>query len=118
MSQNSNNKVPTQAAVKSFVESGSHTFTGNITFNGTTTIINSVNLSVEDKNIGIGSVTTPSNTTANGGGITLFGGADGDKAITWNSSSGNWEVTGGGFSVQGAPTATTGKAIAMAMVFG
>ena len=118
MSQNSNNKVPTQAAVKSFVESGNHTFTGDITFNGTTTIIDSVNLFVEDKNIGIGSVTTPSNTTANGGGITLFGGSDGDKAITWNSSTGNWNVTGGGLDVQGKGTATTGKAIAMAMVFG
>jgi len=118
MSQNSNNKVPTQAAVRSFVQGANHTFTGDITFNGTTTIIDSVNLFVEDKNIGIGSVTTPSNTTANGGGITLFGGADGDKAITWNSSTGNWNITGGGLDVQGKGTATTGKAIAMSMVFG
>ena len=97
LSQNSNNKVPTQAAVKAFIEGANHTFTGNITFNGTTTTIDSATLSVEDKNIGIGSVTTPTNTTATGGGLTLFGGADGDKSFTWNQSGvqNYWQVAGG-----------------------
>ena len=74
------------------------TFSGNLTVQGTTTTIDSANLSVEDKNIGIGSVTTPTNTTANGGGLTLFGGADGDKEFKWvDSSSGPdyWSLTGG-----------------------
>ena len=73
------------------------TLSGNLTVNGTQTIIDSTVLSVEDKNIGIGSVTTPTNTTANGGGLTLFGGADGDKSFTWNQSGvqNYWQVAGG-----------------------
>lgn len=75
----------------------SATLSGNLTVNGTTTTIDSATLSVEDKNIGIGSVTTPTNTTASGGGLTLFGGADGDKSFTWNESSQNhyWQLSGG-----------------------
>ena len=108
MSQNSNQKVPTQAAIRTYVGNlssvsgnfaigGNATVTGNLNVNGTTTTIDTATLSVEDKNIGIGSVTTPTNTTANGGGLTLFGGADGDKEFTWNSSGSNnyWELTGG-----------------------
>ena len=43
------------------------TFSGNLTVNGTTTTIDTATLSVEDRNVGLGSVTTPSNTTADGG---------------------------------------------------
>ena len=53
--------------------------TGNLTVQGTTTTIDTVNLVVEDNNIGIGTTTAASNTTADGGGLTLFGGACGDK---------------------------------------
>jgi hypothetical protein len=102
MSQNSNSKVPTQAAVRTYVGAldsvaGNFTVGGNLTVNGTTTTIDSATLSIEDKNIGIGSVTTPTNTTANGGGLTLFGGADGDKEFKWIDSSGvdYWSLTGG-----------------------
>jgi hypothetical protein len=58
-----------------------------MTVDGTTTTISSVNLVVEDKNIGIGTTTSPSNTTADGGGFTIFGGSDGDKTLTWNNNS-------------------------------
>ena len=58
-----------------------------LTVNGTTTTIDTVNLVVEDKNIGIGTTTAPSNTTADGAGLTIFGGSDGDKTFTWNSNS-------------------------------
>ena len=103
MAQNSNNKVPTQAAVRTYVStldsvSGNFTVGGNLTVNGTTTTIDSATLSVEDANIGIGSVTSPSNSTANGGGLTLFGGADGDKEFKWvDSGSGPdyWSLSGG-----------------------
>ena len=73
------------------------TLSGNLTVQGTQTVIDTATLSVEDKNIGIGSVTTPTNTTANHGGLTLFGGADGDKSFTWNLSGvqNYWQVAGG-----------------------
>jgi hypothetical protein len=69
---------------------GDATVTGNLTVQGTTTTLDTVNLVVEDKNIGIGTTTTPSNTTADGGGLTLFGGAGGDKTLTWVNSTAAW----------------------------
>ena len=71
------------------------TFSGNLTVNGTTTTIDTSTLSVEDRNVGLGSVTTPSNTTADGGGLTVFGGADGDKTLQWLDSTDRWTFAGG-----------------------
>ena len=65
---------------------GNATVTGDLTVQGTTTTIDTVNLVVEDKNIGIGSTSTPSNTTAAGGGLTIFGGSDGDKTLTYSNT--------------------------------
>ena len=67
---------------------GTTTIAGNLTINGTTTTVNSTTLTVDDKNIELGSVTTPDNTTANGGGITLKGATD--KTIIWDSTNSNW----------------------------
>jgi len=65
---------------------GNATVTGDLTVQGTTTTIDTVNLVIEDKNIGIGTTTAASNTTADGGGITIFGGSDGDKTLTYNDT--------------------------------
>ena len=64
------------------------TLSGDLTVNGTTTTINTTTLEVEDKNIECGKVTTPSDITASGGGITLKG--DSDKTITWLASPDRW----------------------------
>ena len=64
------------------------TVAGNLTVNGTTTTINSTTLSVDDKNIELGSVGTPSDTTADGGGITLKGATD--KTLLWDDANNNW----------------------------
>jgi hypothetical protein len=66
---------------------------GNLTVNGTTTTVNSTTVTVDDKNLELGSVASPSNTTANGGGITLKSAAD--RTILWDSTSLNWEMTPG-----------------------
>jgi hypothetical protein len=63
--------------------------TGNLTVNGTTTTINAVTLTVDDKNIELGSVASPTDTTAAGGGITLKGATD--KVIDWNATTG-WRL--------------------------
>jgi hypothetical protein len=62
---------------------------GDLFISGTTTTINSTTLSVDDKNIELGSVGTPSDATADGGGITLKSSVD--KTIKWLQSSGAWE---------------------------
>ena len=72
---------------------GALTVTGNFTVNGTTTTIDTINLVVEDKNIGIGSTSSASNTTADGGGLTIFGGSDGDKTFTWEKDTSCFEYS-------------------------
>ena len=62
------------------------TLSGNLTVNGTTTTINTQTLDVEDKNIVIGNVSSPSDTTAQGGGITLKGASD--KDWSWGAQHG------------------------------
>ena len=61
---------------------------GNLTVNGTTTTINTATLSVDDINIELGSVVSPTNTTADGGGITLKGSTD--KTFNWVNSTSAW----------------------------
>jgi hypothetical protein len=62
--------------------------TGNLTVNGTTTTVNSTTLTVDDKNIELGSITSPTNTTADGGGITLKGTTD--KTLNWVNATAAW----------------------------
>jgi hypothetical protein len=64
------------------------TVSGDFTVNGTTTNINSTNLVVEDKNIVIGDTVTPTDITADGGGITLKGTTD--KTFNWVDSTDSW----------------------------
>ena len=72
--------------------SSSVTVTGDLTVNGTTTTVNSTTLTVDDKNIELGSVDTPTNITADGGGITLKG--DTNKTIIWdNSATPSWNLS-------------------------
>lgn len=67
---------------------GNMTVTGNLTINGTTTTINSTTLTVDDKNIELGSVISPTDITADGGGITLKGTTD--KTFNWVSATNAW----------------------------
>lgn len=69
---------------------GNLTVTGDLIINGSTTTVNSTVLTVDDKNIELGSVATPTDTTASGGGITLKGATD--KTILWTAAKG-WEFS-------------------------
>jgi len=88
---------------------------GNLTVNGVTTTINSTTLSVDDKNIELGSIFGATNITANTGGITLKGGTDGDKTLLWDINTGAWisNVPFIASSIQNTPigstTASSGK---------
>lgn len=62
------------------------TITGSLTVNGTTTNLNSTNLVIEDKNIIIADVASPTNTTADGAGITIKGATD--KTFNWVNATG------------------------------
>ncbi len=58
------------------------------TFTGTTTNINTTNLVVEDKNIVINDVTSPSDANADGGGISLNGSTT--KTLNWVDATDAW----------------------------
>lgn len=68
---------------------------GSLTVAGATTFTNSSTLQVTDKNIELAVVDTPTNTTANGAGITVLGGTNNNKTITWlatNVLPSAWEI--------------------------
>jgi hypothetical protein len=64
------------------------TISGNLTVNGTTTNLNSTNLVIEDKNIILGDTASPTDVTADGGGITLKGTTD--HTFNWVDATDAW----------------------------
>jgi hypothetical protein len=61
---------------------------GNLTVNGTLTAINSTTVTVDDKNIELASTASPSDTTADGAGLTVKGTTD--KTFNWVNASDAW----------------------------
>lgn len=79
------------ATVATFGTTGAVTVGGDLTVNGTTTTVNSTVVTVDDKNIELGSVATPSDVTADGGGITLRGATN--KTINWVNATSSWTLS-------------------------
>lgn len=65
--------------------------TGNLIVEGLTTSIESTNLVIEDKNIVLANVASPTDFTADGGGITIKGSTD--KTILYNQSTNRLNVS-------------------------
>ncbi len=91
------------------------TVTGNLTVNGTTTTINSTAVSVDDINIILGDTASPTNATADGGGITLKGATDKtliyvDANTAWTSSENFDLLTGKVYAINGT-TVLSGSAL-------
>jgi len=61
---------------------------GDLTVNGTTTTINSTEITVDDKNLTLGSVASPTDAGADGGGLTLKGATD--KTFSWIDATDAW----------------------------
>jgi hypothetical protein len=92
---------------------GQVTIGGDLIINGTTTTINSVTLTVDDKNIELGSTVSPTDATADGGGITLKGSTD--KTFTYVNATGLWTANIGVAATSftgAAATATTASTAA------
>ena len=96
---NSTKAASTAFVIASFAPKSAPTFTGtingvdlvlsgNLTVSGTQTIINTNVLQVEDKHIEIGKVSSPSDTTADGGGIILK--ASSDRTFLWVNATDAW----------------------------
>ena len=67
---------------------GNLTVTGDLTVQGNTTTLNTATLTVEDKNIVLANVATPTDVTADGAGITILGSTD--KTLNWIDSTDAW----------------------------
>jgi hypothetical protein len=89
-------------------KTGDLTITGNLTVNGTTVTINSTTLTVDDKNLELGSIASPTDTTADGGGITLKGATD--KTFNWVQSTGYWTASNSLSAPRLVSTVATGTA--------
>lgn len=73
------------------VMGGDLTIDGNLIVSGDTTTVNVATMRVEDKNIELAYGGTPTDTLANGGGITLKGTTD--HTINWANSTTNWTTS-------------------------
>jgi hypothetical protein len=78
----------TSAPTATLDVNGNTRIRGNLTVDGDTTTINSTTLAVDDLQIVIGNVDTPTDITANGGGFLLKGASD--KTFVWNSGNIAW----------------------------
>jgi len=76
--------APTFSAGLGDVSIGNATITGNLTVSGTEVIIDTETLNVEDKNITIANVASPSDSLADGAGLTIKGTTD--KTLTWSNT--------------------------------
>jgi len=78
----------TIALAANVVTPGNLTVTGDLTVQGNTTTLNTATLVVEDKNIVLANVATPTDTTADGAGITILGATD--KTLNWVDATDAW----------------------------
>jgi len=124
LSQNSDQKVATQKATKTYVDNlsalgGDLTIAGNLTVKGTTTSINSVTLTSKDRNIELGKVAVGSFTgdiTAGSANITNVSDTDNlapGVAVTLDSGGGSVTLPTGG-----VVTAVVGTTVTIDQVFG
>jgi len=69
------------------------TLSGNLTVNGTQTIINTTTLDVSDKTVGIASTASPTDSNADGAGIVIYG--DTNKSLVWKNDSDSFTFSDG-----------------------
>jgi hypothetical protein len=87
------------------------TVTGDLVVQGDTVTLSTSEIVAEDKNIVLGNTSTPTDVTADGGGITLKGASD--YTITWANATDSWtfnqniNVTTGGVSIGGTQVLTS-----------
>ena len=103
------------------------TVQGNLTVNGTQTILNTNSLEVEDLNVGIASTATKlTNSQLDGAGITIYG-SQGDKTLTWDNANSRMAFStnvyapkyyGDGSNLQGVVSGVTLKSSDVVVVGG
>lgn len=89
--------------------------TGDLTVSGALTSLSTTEVKVEDKNILLGDTSTPTDTTADGGGISLLGAST--YSIIWVNATDSWtfnqniNVTTGGLSIGGTQVIANNRVV-------
>ena len=101
LAQNSDSKVPTQSAVKTYVDnissiSGNLTITGNLQVDGTTTTVNTTNTTISDKLLELGTGTSGS--PSGDAGIVIERGSSDNVFIGWDESEDKIRFATGAFT--------------------
>ena len=101
LAQNSDSKVPTQSAVKTYVDnistiSGNLTITGNLQVDGTTTTVDTTNTTITDKLIELGTGTSGS--PSGDAGIVIERGSSDNVFIGWDESEDKIRFATGAFT--------------------
>ena len=81
-------KISPDFGSQDITTTGNAVFGGNLTVSGEVTVIDTTTLRVEDKNIELGKVGSPTDITADGGGITLLG--DTNHTFNWLNATDSW----------------------------
>lgn len=81
----------TDAPTATLDVNGSVRIRANLTVEGNITSVNQTEINIEDIVINLGKTDSPSNLTANGGGILLEAGSDVDKTLLWSNSKAAWD---------------------------
>ena len=99
------------------------TVSGDLTVNGTLTSISTSEVRVEDRNILLGDTSTPTDTTADTGGITLAGATN--KTIQWLQATSSWTfnqsiniVNSGTFQVGGTQVLSASRVLSNVAITG
>ena len=84
------NVTVTNVSAQDIQVGGALTITGNLTVDGTQTIVNTTVLDIQDKTVGIASTTAATDTTADGAGIEIYASSStpsNNKSILWQQES-------------------------------
>ena len=84
------NVTVTNVSAQDIQVGGALTITGNLTVDGTQTIVNTTVLDIQDKTVGIASTTAATDSTADGAGIEIYASsssANNNKSILWQQES-------------------------------
>ena len=84
------NVTVTNVSAQDIQVGGALTITGNLTVDGTQTIVNTTVLDIQDKTVGIASTSAATDTTADGAGITIYASSstpNNDKTLHWQQES-------------------------------
>jgi len=92
------------------------TVTGNLTVQGNTVTVQSETVLIADNILTLNSNATGSPTE--NAGIEVNRGSSSNVAVRWNESTDTWQFTNDGTNYNNISSVSTGKAIAMSIVFG